>query len=752
MKGFLLAIALLLFSASFADLQAQNSDKSHKLDSVVVSASVKRELKPTQISAISVPASTIYAMPATLGETDVLKFFQMQPGVQRCGDGNVSLFIRGGASSQNLFLIDGVTLYNPEHFKGYVSAINPIAVSDVLFYKGGFPSKYSNRLSGIIDISTKRGDFNQYHGSVNVGMFSTSAMVGGPIIKDKLSFAVSARLSYYKEVTSAIMDWLYDKADESDDGTKYNFPFEKVSFYDFNAKISYKPNRHNIIDFTLYSGKDNNVLSNLVQISREINTQTKLPEEFIRTEKSSEKWGNILLGINWNYSTESADVYSNLSYSAYFYDEQYHFAKIYNQYDDSGSELTLWNKTTDFSQYKSDVNKIQLSNITKFKKGFFNGLEIGFDIGYSLYNPYYSAYNHKEYSYMQEEKISSLKAGERNITTGGIFAAYNFNFGKVLQMDIGFRATLHAVKDKSYLYPEPRANIAVNITDKFSLKAAYSIISQSEHKISTADLLEDSDIWLPSGKTIKPAVSSQIAAGVFYDFKGKRGFKISLEGYYKDMKDIIEYKEGALSAFNAKDWEESVAVGAGWAYGAELLLSKYKGSTTGWISYTWSKSLEKFDREGQMINGGKTFYAPHDSRNNITLNITQHISKNFDLSATFSYYTGRYRTISNIEYKILYLTQYYPSYDTPNIPLHPNWSWYAINSASQRNNIKLDDYHKLDLSLSYYIFHRTGKSTVTVGVTNLYNNYNISFLRGGIPLIKVCMFPIMPSLSYSYSF
>lgn len=155
MKGFLLAIALLLFSASFADLQAQNSDKSHKLDSVVVSASVKRELKPTQISAISVPASTIYAMPATLGETDVLKFFQMQPGVQRCGDGNVSLFIRGGASSQNLFLIDGVTLYNPEHFKGYVSAINPIAVSDVLFYKGGFPSKYSNRLSGIIDISTK---------------------------------------------------------------------------------------------------------------------------------------------------------------------------------------------------------------------------------------------------------------------------------------------------------------------------------------------------------------------------------------------------------------------------------------------------------------------------------------------------------------------------------------------------------------------------------------------------------------------
>lgn len=178
------------------------------------------------------------------------------------------------------------------------------------------------------------------------------------------------------------------------------------------------------------------------------------------------------------------------------------------------------------------------------------------------------------------------------------------------------------------------------------------------------------------------------------------------------MKDILEYKEGALSASNAQDWEESVAIGTGWAYGAEVLLSKGRGSTTGWISYTWSKSFEKFDKNGQMLNGGKAFYAPHDCRNSISINITQHISKNFDLSATFSYYTGRYRTLSNIEHKILYLNPYM-SYNTPEIPLHPEWAWFYIDSASQRNNMKLDDYHKLDLSLSYYIFHHIGKSTIT---------------------------------------
>lgn len=333
-------------------------------------------------------------------------------------------------------------------------------------------------------------------------------MIGGPIIKDKLSFAVSARKSYYKEVTSAIVDWLYDKADENDEGVAYNFPFKKVSFYDFNAKISYKPNRHNIIDITFYSGKDNNRLNELSQISSDTNKDQTQLTETVHTERSSEKWGNILSGINWNYSRKSMEINSNLSYSAYFYDEQYLFNNTYNLYNEPEHSLVTWNKTSDFSQYKSEVKKIQLRSITKFKEGYLKDLEIGFDIGYSVYHPYYTAYNLKEYSSMESAKTSSLKDGERNMTTGGIFARYNLEIGKFLQMDIGLRGTLHAVSGKSYFFPEPRVNIAVNITDKLSLKTAYSIISQSEHKISTADLLEDSDIWLPSGQNIKPSVSS----------------------------------------------------------------------------------------------------------------------------------------------------------------------------------------------------------------------------------------------------
>ncbi len=748
------------------DVYAQR-ERTDKLDSVVVAANKTRVVKRTQISAVSVPASVIFAMPSTMGEPDVLKSLQMIPGVIGAGDGNVALHIRGGSSSQNLFIVDGAVLYNPEHFKGYVSAINPVAVNDVLLFKGGFPAQYGNRLSGIVDTELKRGDFNTYHGTANVGLFAASAMVSGPIIKDKLSFMIAGRRSFYKEVTSKIVDMLYER--ENEEGMQYSeeepfeVPFDDVTFYDFNAKLSYKPTKRSIIELSFYKGQDVNDLKSSVDKSEKYLSAFNLRETITKIQ-SWEKWGNTLASLNWNYNGEYVDIKTSASYSRYRFNERYLTdTEYHDRYVEKVStvpsapptvvvdQLTGWARKVENSQYKSFVDRIQLFNINSIKDGALKGLEFGIDASYIKYDPYssYSIFEQlgvvDDVKHKITEKIpikdstSVTGNGSRSLVAGGVFANYNFMIGETVEVDASLRAAFHVTDGKTYIYPEPRVNTVFNLSPKLAFKASYSFMTQSEHKISTEDLLEDSDIWMPSGKGIKPSTAHQIALGAFYDFKSDKGYAISLEGYYKIMNDILEYKEKAKSADYGADWVNNVAVGDGWAYGLEFLAQKSKGKTTGWLSYTWSKSLEKFDREGMVINQGNKFFAPHDCRNALTVNLTHDLGKNVEFSATFAYHTGRYRTLHNLSYSL---------------DGSPGMSTININVAKQRNNIKIDDYHKLDVAINYYIHHGYGKSTINFGVTNLYNNYNISYIRGAEKkqLKAICLFPIMPSLSYSYSF
>lgn len=750
----IVAVILLLFM--YYSSNGQDDKQSYTLDSVVVAAKERRSLKSTQISATNMPVATICSMPATLGEIDILKSLQMIPGVQSGGDGNVSLHIRGGSSSQNLFLIDGMPLYNPEHFKGYVSAINPANIEDVILYKGGFPAQYGNRLSGIVDVTTKRGDINAYHGQLNIGLFSISAFAGGPILKNKLSFSISARKSYFKEITTPFVDWLYDDADKSDYGDNYNFPFNDISFYDINTKLTYTPNKCNIIDINLYKGKDKTQLNELEQssiITNEDNTQSY---ETKYTDSSNEDWGNMLAGINWKYTNDNITINTQYSWSSYTYNEWFKTGVQESCFKEPDSILMEWSKTSKYSEYKSEIKKHLLSSITKINDGIFKNLELGVELGYGEYKPSYIVRNTNEHSSGIINEESSLIDDDRCMISGGIFASYGFRIGNIAEMDLGIRGAYHLVNDKSYIYPEPRINMLLNITDNMQFKAAYSLISQSEHRVTTSDLVEDSDMWFPSTKDIEPAISSQIAAGLFYDFKNTKGWSISIEGYYKDMKNILEYKAGTIAATNASKWEESISRGKGWAYGAEVLIQKNSGNTTGWLSYSWSRSLLKFNREGEVLNNGLSFYAPYDCRNSITFNLQQKLAKNLNLVASFSYNTGRFRTVDNLTFRHAYkdADNLVQSYDGNGIQLLYQYWTYKQVKASERNNVRLEDIHKLDISMNYSIYHNkmNGVSKIMLGVTNIYNHYNTSFIRASMPLVKVCLFPIMPLLAYSYDF
>lgn len=736
----ILLIALLCYTYVYSQ-----DNKTEKLDSVVVKASKSRVLRATQISAVSMPISTVFSMPATLGEPDILKSLQMIPGVVGAGDGNVALHIRGGSSSQNLFVADGAILYNPEHFKGYVSAFNSVAVQDVLLYKGGFPVQYGNRLSGVVDVELKRGDFQTYHGTLNLGLFAASGMINGPIIKDKLSFMVSARKSYFDQITTRIINIFYNK-DVADEINKENsiIPFSNVKFFDFNTKLSYKPNSRNILDFSFYKGKDIDEMGvSTSSVEDGFNDRVIISTK----DNENERWGNMLAIVNWDYTGNKIKVNTKAFYSQYNYNDAFNDILQSTRYIKPSLNLYSYDKYTRSTSYKVKVKRVQLSNINTIPDGLFKGISFGADIAHMTYAPSYSIIEISE-NYSNDTLTSNIlsatiKDGNRTLITGSVFANYNFKLGKVAEFDVGIRGSAHITDGKTYFYPEPRANAVLHISNKLALKAAYSFMVQSEHKISTADFLEDADMWMPSNKDIKPSTSQQIAAGLFYDLKNEGGWAMSLEAYYKDMNDILEYKEGAFSAVNSKEWEERVAVGKGWSYGLEFLLQKNKGRTTGWVSYTWSKSIEKFNRPGQIINTGLSFYAPHDCRHSATLNMTHKLNDHFDFSATFAYHTGRYRTLYNLHYT------FNPDRDFNDIE---DWDTYTLNVAHKRNNIKINDYHKLDIVFTYHTEHKIGSSAINFGITNVYNNFNISYVNGYHPLQKVCLFPIMPTFSYSYSF
>ena len=328
----------------------------------------------------------------------------------------------------------------------------------------------------------------------------------------------------------------------------------------------------------------------------------------------------------------------------------------------------------------------------------------------------------------------------------------NWHITSLLKMNIGLRGSLYAVSGKVYPSLEPRISLRFLATKDLSFKASYSYITQYIHLLSNSNLMLPTDLWVPVTKRIKPMQSNQVAVGGFYNLMNQ--LDISIEGYYKTMNNIIEYKDGANFMGSTTGWEEKVVMGKGWCYGIEVLLQRKIGKFTGWIGYTWSKALRQFDREGQEINFGKPFYAKYDRRHDLSITGTYIVSKKFDVSATFIYGTGICGTLG---------TQVY---EGPSLGLQGSSSgqfdYYTntVDYISERNNFRMPDYHRLDIGCNFYRYPKVGKSIWNISIYNVYsrlnpfmvyigssdNDYNKKALR------QVSIFPIMPSVSYTYQF
>ena len=673
-------------------------------------------VRGTQMSAIEVPVHQIKLVPALAGEVDVIKAIQLLPGVQSGTEGSAGLYVRGGGPDENLLLLDGVPIYSVNHMMGFFSVFNADAIKNVTLYKGSFPARFGSRLSSILDVRMKDGNDQAYHGSATIGLLAAKFQVEGPIIKGKTTFNVSARRTYY-DMTSQPFLLLYQKLADTQTLSTAGY-----YFYDINAKVTHTFSNRDKLYASYYMG-DDKVYANIKMGDDDLDYQMKL----------GWNWGNIVGSLRWNHVFgPRLFVNTTLNYTQYRH-----------KLDIGGSETYADRGKTEFTMaYHSLINDLSAAADFEFNPSPAHDIRFGATYIRHTFRPSITTIRYKEES--SREPAVDTTFGDKNIFTNEA-AAYvedNWSLARWLKVNLGVRYSLYDTDGRTYHSIEPRVSMRALITDDLSLKASWSKMSQAVHMLSNSNISLPTDLWVPATDKVEPMISYQTAAGIFYSL-GVVDF--SLEGYYKTMENVLEYRDGASFLGSSTGWEEKVALGRGWAYGVEFLAQKKTGRLTGWLGYTWSKTMRQFDRDGHIINLGKPFPAKYDRRHDLSVTAAYEISKKIDVAATFIFGTGICGSLA------LQTLSVQPGYSQ--ILGYP-FPTTQVDYLEGRNNYRMPSYQRLDLGVNFKREFGNGHHrTISVSVYNAYNRNNPFIVyRDGTDLKQLSLFPIMPSISYTYEF
>ena len=680
-------------------------------------------VRGSQLSAVDIPIAQIKAVPAMFGETDVLKVLQLLPGVQSGTEGSAGLYVRGGSPDENLMLIDGVPVYNVNHMFGFFSAFNADAIKNVTLYKGSFPAHYAGRLSSVVDVRMKEGDMHHYHGNIHVGAVSSKISLEGPLWKGKTSFNISARRTYSDLITNAALWYM---AHVQKDNTNYGAGYY---FYDLNVKVNHKFSDRDRLYISYYSGDDEMYFS----------FKEKDTKDYMNTAKLSWKWGNIVTAVRWNHVINPKmflDVSTN--YTQY----RHRLGMGFDERDKILDESYLAELMMNSGIYDKTAKAELHYNPTPK-----HDMRMGMSYTHHTFRP--------DVMTMTEEinkEENKTKIGNPDILAHEtqLYVEDNATIADAVKVNAGLNYASFTVGKKFYYALEPRLSARMLLTHNLSFKAGYAYMTQYVHLLSNSSISLPTDLWVPVTEHILPENAHQVASGAYYELEGICDF--SLEGYYKRMNNLLEYREGSSFMTGTTSWEDKVAMGHGWSYGLEFLAQRSVGNFTGWIGYTWSKTMRQFDREGQLINAGLPFPAKYDRRHDVNITASYRFNDRADLSATWVYATGNCGTL---------YTHYFE--DQPHTP--EGYSG-TVGYFDGRNNYRLEPYHRLDLSVN---FHKTFKRaprikrTINISVYNAYCNMNPFMVymyegydwetdRNYRTLRKVTIFPIIPSFSYGIQF
>ncbi|MDA1120503.1 MAG: TonB-dependent receptor plug domain-containing protein [Bacteroidetes bacterium] len=618
-----------------------------------------------------------------MGEVDVVKGLISLPGVSTVGEGASGFNVRGGGVDQNLILQDGALIFNPSHVFGFFSAFNPEMVKNATLYKSGIPASYGGRLSSVLDVELKEGNLQEYHVDGGLGLISSKLIVNGPIIKNKMSFIIGGRMSY--------SDWLLDKAKD------INVKNSSASFRDFNSKITYLPGNKDKISYSNYLSHDS--FSFASDTLFEWNTTNHiLTWDHIFTDKLFSQ--TYLVAGRYNYSIRDDEgfnsfvVKSKINYQAFKTNFEYDVNDRYKLHAGGDVNLFQFEPGKQFPIGESSgVESLQLEHEKSVEAGLF------------IENEY------------QLHKAISIKAGLRysmfyNRGPGNDFIyaenapRNNFNITDTVSYSSGDLI-------KSYKGLEPRITLNYEINLSTSLKLSYNRTRQYLHLITNTTAVTPTDLWKTSNRYIPPEIGDQYSIGLFKNWLSN-SIETSVEVYYKNSDNIVDFKNGSKLLMN-RNIDADLITGNGKSYGTEFYLNKKIGRLTGWFSYTYSRTFRKI--EGQFseetINNGSYYPANFDKPHDLSLALNYKISHYFEFGSSFTYNSGRPFTVP------------LSLYGTSNLT--------SVSNFSQRNEQRIPDYHRLDLSIkinSREMLRRRLKYDVTFALYNVYarkNAYTVFF-------------------------
>ena len=670
------------------------------LQEVVVSANKPNNdnVRSAQMGIEKLNMTQINSVPVLLGERDILKTISLIPGVKTASEGNTGFYVRGGASDQNLILLDEATVYNASHLFGFFSTFNSDAIKDVSLYKGGMPAQYGGRLSSVLDIKMDEGNSKEYVVQGGIGLISSRLKVEGPIVQDKGSFMISARRTY-------IDVFLKLSSDSTVKGSQ-------LYFYDLNAKANYHFDDKNAIYLSGYFGKDVLGLENTFGTN----------------------WGNSTGTLRFNHLFNSK-LFSNTSliYSNYNYVIQSYLP---------GNNFTAVSKITDLD-LKEDFQYYVNSNHT---------LKFGVDALHhslapgSLTSDNNSSFNDETIQRRYGLETAAYISDEWQVNSK-LNVIYGARLSGILIFGPGTFSTYNANSDvissktynsgqivKDYFYLEPRLSASYSLNDQTSVKASYNRNTQNIHILSNSSSSTPTDLYAMSSNNIKPEIADQVSTGYFRNFD-ENIFEFSTEVYYKWLQNQIDYKDGAQLILN-QNVESQLVYGTGRAYGIEFYLKKKYGRFNGWLGYTLSRTERKF----AAINDGNYFPATQDRTHDISAVGIYQFSKRWSFSGTFVYGTGNAVTYPNGKYAIGDMTTFY---------------------YSERNGEREPANNRLDIGATLEGKpHKKYHSSWTFGIYNVYNHrnpYAITFRDsktnpGTTEAVETSLFGRVPSVTWNFKF
>lgn len=632
-------------------IDAYLQDNSQTLEAVMVfSESQDAKMRSLDVGKNTLSIDKINSLPSFMGEADVIKGLILLPGVSTVGEGSSGFNVRGGGVDQNLILQDGAIIFNPSHVFGFFSAFNPLIVSDATLYKSGIPASYGGRLSSVLTVETKEGNYNNYKAKAGVGLVSTKFAAEGPIVKDKLSFLIGTRTSY--------SDWMFKLAKSKD------FENSNASFWDNNIKLSWLVDDKNKLSYSGYYSKDG----------------------FSFSSDTAFHWYTYNNSLTWKHLLSEAN-----SLDVIMVNGQYG----YTINDDAGFDAFEINSRIGYNSLKSQLN-IEPSKGKRFVMGV-EGTFYQFQPGEQIPLKSGSGIEYLKIENERSLEIGTFAEGDFTISpkfsfrAGLRYSAFaNFGSGIDYLFADGQPMIIENVIDtieygpgeviKWYKGFEPRFNLTYLVTSKSSIKLSYNRQRQYLHLISNTAAVTPTDFWKTSNRYIEPEIGDQFNLGYFHNFSNN-SIESSVEIYYKTAKNILDFRDGSTLLMN-KYIESALLSGMGEAYGMELYVNKKLGKTTGWVGYTYSRTLRKVNGEfdEDKISKGNWYSSNYDKPHDLTMALNYDPNPLVTYGLNFSYSTGRPVTVP-LGY-----------YDNGNLS---NVFYY-----SSRNSERIPDYHRLDASVT----------------------------------------------------